>query len=141
MLPLAEQKQQQLNKAEVQIDRLEKEKEKLQDKVSELEDYIKEMNKAQDYVEKIQEEDPNAKPCIPLGDGVVLLGGHPRWQHKFAEKYPHVRMIEADITRLDLNIIKNAKHILMNVNHMSHKLFHMVIPTIRSMNKDLKYVW
>lgn len=135
------EKQKALNKLQVEYDRQQRKLETVTKHLKDITEYVNFLEQAREFEEKQQEEQPDAKPIIPWGDGVILFGGHPNYQANFAEKYPWVRIIKPDLTKLDRNMIKNAKTILINWKHLPHSQFYTLISVIREYNKEYQYVW
>ena len=70
----------------------------------------------------------------------LLIGGHIRFQQKVLEKYPNLRTVTVDIARVNVQLIKNSKLVLLNVKYMSHKLFESVMNVVKKNNIEFRYV-
>lgn len=70
----------------------------------------------------------------------LLIGGHVRFQQKVLEKYPNLRTVTVDIARVNVQLIKNSKLVLLNVKYMSHKLFESVMNVVKKNNIEFRYV-
>lgn len=138
---LAQKKQEQLNKLQLQYDKQQAKLETVTADYNSLKDYVSFLEQAQNFVEKKQEENPLAKPVIPWDKkNTILFGGHPNFQAKFVERYPWVRVISPD-DKFDINIVKNADLVLINWRHLSHSQFYAFMPVIREYKKEYVYVW
>lgn len=139
---LAEDKQKQLNRLQI-------EHEKLQEKLKELQaenKFLGEMLKS--YEEKeteaaaaglenfVEEAAPVSYP-----KGTVLFGGHPNWQRKFAEAYPNVKIMSGSDEHFPENTVSpKTPLVLLNSYHMSHKTFYKIRRLQQRMKFKIEYV-
>lgn len=134
---LADSKQSALNELQKKCDKLLLSKEKLQDQVKSLQRYC---NVLEDGADTDHEQVFESEEKLQIPDGnIVLLGGHPRWQARFSQEYPHVRIIR-DTDSFSTDLIKNADLVLINIRHLYHSKFMRAINVIRDHKKPVQYV-
>lgn len=138
---LLKKKQDDLNKLQLQYDKQQQKIEDLQKELESVNDYVVFIEQAQNFIEKVKTEDSNKKPVIPEGKGVVLFGGHPNYQNKISQQYPWVQIVDPTKSKIDRNILINARYILINWKHLSHQQFYAIMPVIRKYKKEIVYVW
>ena len=138
---LLEKKQEALNKLQIKYDKQQQKLETLQEELDSVNDYVNFIEQAQSFIEKVQEEDGLRKPVIPEGKGVVLFGGHPNYQNKISQQYPWVQIVDPNKSKVDRNVLINARYILINWKHLPHQQFYAIMPIIRKYKKEIVYVW
>lgn len=138
---LLKKKQNDLNKLQIQYDKQKKKIESLQEELNSVSDYVNFIEQAQNFIEKVKEEDGIKKPAIPEGKGVILFGGHPNYQNKMVQQYPWIQVVDPTKSKIDRNILINARCILINWKHLSHQQFYAIMPVIRKYKKEIIYVW
>lgn len=134
-------KQEALNKLQLSYDKQQNKLAAVTEELQNMKEYVEIIEKIQEMEEQQRELNPNVKPVIPYQKGVILFGGHPNFQKKFAEKYGWVKIINADDIRIDWNLVKNASLVLINWKHLSHRQFYKLISVVRENKKELQYVW
>lgn len=134
-------KQKALNQLQLDYDRQKARFAAVTEELNGMKEYIDIVEKIQEMEERQSEERQSLKPVIPYQKGVILFGGHPNFQHKFAEKYSWVKIIDVEDVRIDWNLVKNASLILINWKHLSHRQFYKLISIIREYRKEYQYVW
>ena len=134
-------KQRALNQLQIDYDRQKTRLATVTEELNGMKEYIDIVEKIQEMEERQSEERQSLKPVIPYQKGVILFGGHPNFQHKFAERYNWVKIIDVEDVRIDWNLVKNASLILINWKHLSHRQFYKLISIIREYRKEYQYVW
>ena len=138
----------------IEKERLNKRYDILNDENNKLKDNIKSLNKdVEDLREILNIMDPEDETEDKLTSQVdrivlteeeektaLLVGGHARFQQKVLEKYPNLRTVTVDIARVNVQLIKNSKLVLLNVKYMSHKLFESVMNIVKKNNIEFRYV-
>ena len=138
----------------IEKERLSKRYDILNDENNNLKNNIKSLNKdIEDLREILNIMDPEDETEDKLTSQVdrivlteeeektaLLIGGHIRFQQKVLEKYPNLRTVTVDIARVNVQLIKNSKLVLLNVKYMSHKLFESVMNVVKKNNIEFRYV-
>lgn len=92
-----------------------------------------ELDKLQDYTEQLElqllapEEDDVGSENIPLnfdGKKIVVIGGHEKWQQKLYERFNDWTFIATDQLNFDPAITAGADLIIFNFKYSSHGLFY-----------------
>lgn len=133
-------KQRALNQLQLDYDKQKARLTTVTEELNSMKEYIDIVEKIQG-IEEQQDDTENLRFTVPYQKGVVLFGGHPNFQHKFAEKYSWVKIVDVEKVRIDRNLVKNASLILINWKHLSHRQFYKLISIIREHKKEYKYVW
>jgi len=134
-------KQDALNKLQMDYDKQQRRLTAVTEELKTVREYVDIIEKIQEMEEQQKENDPNAKPTIPYGKGIILFGGHPNYQKKMIEKYNWIKVVSPEDIRVDWNIVKNASLILINWKHLPHRQFYSLISVIREYKKEYQYVW
>lgn len=75
---------------------------------------------------------------IPAGS--VLVGGHYKWQNKFLQAYPFVKVIGPRENSFSKNIInEKTPLVIINTNYMRHSVFDKLMPLLKRYNIPYKY--
>lgn len=157
------QKQESLNKLQLDYDRLKnKELAKLKAELEEKNRLLKELGDKNCYLEEINSvlEDQLEENELAAGDtssdasanyptkyienhlkdlNIVIMGGHQIWQNRLKEIYPYFNYIDSDNVNFDINITRNADIIFFNTLHCSHTLFYRIKNNVnngRTNNKE-----
>ena len=140
---IAEQKQQALNNLQLRFEKLQREKEKLEEELQQYKEHIELLQRLEEDREKNkgQQTTCNNKTIIPFGEGVVLYGGSANYQKRFHDRYPHVRIIDHKTQKIDKQLIKNAKFVLMNVGCMSHPMYWALKKALNECNMKHKIAY
>ena len=134
-------KQRSLNQLQLDYDRQKARLAAATEELNTMKEYVDIVEKIQEMEEQQNEAGQSSKFGVPYQKGIVLFGGHPNFQHKFAEKYNWVKIIDPEEVRIDWNLVRNASLILINWKHLSHRQFYKLISVIREHKKEYKYVW
>lgn len=80
------------------------------------------INKKQDSTDKISSiKDLNC----------VVFGGTDGWQRKMKEILPNYKYVPFEAHNFDINILKSADYVIMNVTCLSHALYYKVVENIK----------
>lgn len=147
---IIDQKQDSLNKIQVQYNRLksssDKEIERLKAELEKQKQINQELTKNiellqqmnEDLENKLDELDTSSnnnegiESLVPNKDiqdklkslNILIMGGHQIWQNRLKELYPYFNYIDSDNVNFDINITRNADIILFNTLHCSHSLYY-----------------
>lgn len=138
---LLSEKQAALNKLQISHDKQKEKIKALSEELDNVKEYVGIIEKIQEMEETQSETAHSVKPTIPYGKGIVLFGGHPNYQRKFAEQYSWVKIIDTEDVHVDWNLVRNATLVLINWKHLSHRQFYKLISLVREHKIEYKYVW
>lgn len=133
-------KQRALNQLQLDYDKQKARLAAVTEELNSMKEYVDIVEKVQE-MEEHQDNAENSRFTVPFQKGVILFGGHPNFQHKFAEKYSWVKIIDVEDVRVDWNLVKNASLVLINWRHLSHRQFYKLISVVREYKKEHRYVW
>ena len=71
-------------------------------------------------------EESVTEPTEKFPEDALLIGGHPNWQRKFAQRHPNVRILSGVDPSFDENILRGSDVVLLNSRHMKHSVFYKV---------------
>ena len=77
--------------------------------------------------ENENEPEPDLPDIVRTNERIVVFGGSASWINEMKRKYPDVRFLGTP-NHLDTHIIRNADAVWLQTKHMSHALFHTVVP-------------
>ncbi len=100
---------------------------------------LSEIEDAKEQNEPENDEPPKETDKIGDGEGVLLFGGHERFQQKYERLFPKIRTFSPD-QDFDSNVIKGARIVCINANYMPHKQFFKIIGEVRKHKKEILYV-
>ena len=161
---IIDQKQDSLNKIQIQYNRLksssdkeierlkaELEKQKqinqeltknielLQQINKDLENKLDEFDTSSDNNEEIESLVPNKDIQDKLKSlNILIMGGHQIWQNKLKELYPYFNYIDSENVNFDINIVRNADIVLFNTLHCSHSLYYKMKNNVNNGRMDCK---
>lgn len=67
-----------------------------------------------------------------LPPNTILLGGHPRWQKFFKQKYPFVKIIRDNSRSFNVDKIATCDLLLINSLHMNHAQMQKIQKVLKS---------
>ena len=146
---IIDQKQDSLNKIQVQYNRLksssDKEIERLKAELERQKKINQELNQDIAFLKQINEDLENKldeldtssdsedmESLVPnsyIQDklkslNILIMGGHQIWQNRLKELYPYFNYIDSGNVNFDINITRNADIVLFNTLHCSHSLYY-----------------
>lgn len=148
---IIDQKQDSLNKIQIQYNRLksssDKEIERLKAELEKQKQINQELTKNIELLQQMNEDLENKLDEFDISSSdnneemeslvpnnyiqdklkslnILIMGGHQIWQNKLKELYPYFTYIDSDNINFDINITRNADIILFNTLHCSHSLYY-----------------
>jgi hypothetical protein len=140
---LADDKQEKLNKLQLDFDRLNKKYMKLQEsssaKIKELNDEIAVFNEIIDAAGK--EPETYTATADDVKDlKVLVLGGSVSWQNHISKLFPKFKIVPVNDCDFDKALIDSADYVVFNWLYGGHGLFYRLINRIRSNSKNIIYI-
>lgn len=161
---IIDQKQDSLNKIQIQYNRLksssDKEIERLKAELEKQKQINQELTKNIELLQQINEDLENKldefdtssgnneemESLVPNKDiqdklkslNILIMGGHQIWQNKLKELYPDFTYIDSDNINFDINVVKNADIVLFNTLHCSHSLYYKMKNNVNNGRVDCK---
>ena len=119
---LAEEKQKQLNILQSKYEALQHK----YDDVIEENKFLRSILEHEDEPQEEAAEENVTEPTEKFPEDALLIGGHPNWQRKFAQRHPKVRILSGVDATFDENILRGNDVVLLNSRHMKHSVFYKV---------------
>lgn len=161
---IIDQKQDSLNKIQIQYNRLksssDKEIERLKAELEKQKQINQELTKHIELLQQINEDLENKldefdtssdnneeiESLVPNKDiqdklkslNILIMGGHQIWQNKLKELYPYFNYIDSENVNFDINIVRNADIVLFNTLHCSHSLYYKMKNNVNNGRMDCK---
>ena len=161
---IIDQKQDSLNKIQIQYNRLksssDKEMERLKAELEKQKQINQELTKNIELLQQINEDLENKldefdtssgnneeiESLVPNKDiqdklkslNILIMGGHQIWQNKLKELYPYFNYIDSENVNFDINIVRNADIVLFNTLHCSHSLYYKMKNNVNNGRMDCK---
>lgn len=126
-------------------ERLQKETEKLKKELENAKENVTELNALREFAfHQNEKEEIELAPAIDIEKlntiKGVLVGGHPKWQNKLKQTLFTWKIINADVSQLDKEIIKNAEIVIFNTSYLSHNLYYFIIDIVKKTKVKLGFI-
>ena len=128
---------QDISALQIENDRLKVENINQATQIADLQEYISFLEQGQqvEHTETATNEDAE------YPEGTILWGGHERWQSRFCQAHPQVKILSGSDKNKNTDIFNSTVPlVLINTSNMGHAAWYKYMPVIKSLGIPYKFI-